>query len=115
MRSAWRIVRAERVDTAFTGEGSRLYGGRWNSRATPVVYGTEHESLAALEILVHTIPLSPTERYLSFRVDCDNKLTEYFPIKNQPPLWKAKPPTTGSIRVGRDWVLTGRSALLALP
>src|SRR5881398_3168635 len=98
MASAWRIVRAARVSTAFTGEGSRLYGGRWNSRGTPVVYVSEHESLAALEIFVHTMPLSPTERYFSFRVD-----------------WNAEPPTNGSMRVGDDWVRTGRSAVLALP
>src|SRR5438045_7438532 len=115
MRSAWRIVRAERVDRAFTGGGSRLYGGRWNSRGTPVVYVSEHESLAALEIFVHTMPLSPTERYFSFRVDWVDKLTEYFPIKNLPPDWNAEPPTNGSMRVGDDWVRTGRSAVLALP
>src|SRR5436853_1417142 len=115
MRSAWRIVRAARVDTAFTGEGSRLYGGRWNSRGTPVVYVSEHESLAALEIFVHTMPLSPTERYFSFRVDWGDKLTEYFPIKNLPPDWNAEPPTNGSMSVGDDWVRTGRYAVLALP
>ncbi len=32
MPSAWRIVRAARVKSAFTGEGARVYGGRWNSR-----------------------------------------------------------------------------------
>jgi len=115
MASAWRIVRAARVGTAFTGEGSRLYGGRWNSRGTSVVYLSEHESLAALEVFVHTMPLSPTEQYISFRVDWDDKLTEYFPIKNLPTDWNAEPPTSGSMRIGDDWVRTGRSVILALP
>ncbi len=53
MPSAWRIVRAARVNSAFTGEGARVYGGRWNSRGTAVVYVSEHESLAALELFVH--------------------------------------------------------------
>src|SRR5207237_10424684 len=104
MASAWRIVRAARVSTAFTGEGSRLYGGRWNSRGTPVVYLSEHESLAALEIFVHTMPLSPTDRYLSFRVDWDDKLTEYFRIKNLQPDSNAEPPTHGRIRVVDEWL-----------
>ena len=115
MRSGWRIVRATRVATAFTGEGSRLYGGRWNSRGTPVVYLSEHESLAALEIFVHTMPLSPTERYFSFRVDWDDKLTEYFPVKKLPGDWNAEPPTIGSMRIGDGWARDGRSAVLALP
>jgi RES domain-containing protein len=115
MASAWRIVRAARADTTFTGEGSRLYGGRWNSRGTPVVYMSEHESLAALEVFVHTTPLSPKGRYLSFRVDWDDKLTEYFPLKNLPPDWKAEPPTSASMQIGDEWAHNGSSAVLALP
>jgi len=115
MGSAWRIVRAARVDTAFTGEGSRVYGGRWNSRGIPVVYVSEHESLAALELFVHTMPLVPTERYFSFRVDWDDKLTEYFPIRNLPPDWSAEPPMSASMRIGDEWVQRASSVALALP
>ena len=115
MARAWRIVRAARVSDAFTGEGSRLYGGRWNSPGTAVVYLSEHESLAALEIFVHTMPLSPTERYLSYRVEWDDKLTEYFPIKSLPPNWNDEPPTATSMEIGDRWVNEARSAVLALP
>lgn len=115
MASAWRIVRAARVETAFTGEGSRLYGGRWNSRGMAVVNVSEHESLAALEVLVHTMPLSPRERYFSFRLEWDDKLTEYFPTKNLPPGWNSEPPASVSMEIGDGWVRRGRSAVLALP
>jgi RES domain-containing protein len=115
MGSAWRIVRAARVHTAFTGEGSRFYGGRWNSRGTSVIYLSEHESLAALELFVHTMPLSPAGRYFSFRVEWDDKLTEYFPIKNLPPDWNAEPVTSASMQIGDEWVRSGRSVALALP
>jgi RES domain-containing protein len=115
MARAWRIVRAARISDAFTGEGSRLYGGRWNSPGTAVVYLSEHESLAAMEILVHTMPLSPTERYLSYRVEWDDKLTEHFPIKNLPPNWNDEPPTAASMEIGDRWVNEARSAVLALP
>ncbi|HTH19992.1 MAG TPA: RES domain-containing protein, partial [Candidatus Udaeobacter sp.] len=79
MPSAWRIVRAARANSAFTGEGARIYGGRWNSRGTAVIYVSEHESLAALELLVHLTPLSPHDRYLSFRLEWEDKLTWHFP------------------------------------
>ena len=39
--------------TALDGEGSRLYGGRWNTAGKPAVYTSYHLSLAALEYLVH--------------------------------------------------------------
>ena len=115
MASAWRIVRASRANTAFTGEGPWRYGGRWNSPGVRVVYVSEHESLAALELFVHTMPLASTERYFSFRLEWDNKLTEYFPIKNLPPTWNVEPPTGDSMRIGDEWIRQGRSAVLAVP
>src|SRR5207247_9769319 len=115
MPSAWRIVRAARVNSAFTGEGGRVYGGRWNSRGTAVVYVSEHESLAALELFVHTMPLSPNERYLSFKLEWDNKLTEYFPLKNLSPHWNAEPPTFETMATGDDWVRRRRSVAPAVP
>src|SRR5947199_8293287 len=92
MRSAWRIVRAARANSAFTGEGARVYGGRWNSRGTAEVYVSEHESLAALELFVHMMPLPPTGRYLSLRLEWEAKLTIYFHKKNLPPHWKTHAP-----------------------
>jgi RES domain-containing protein len=115
MPFAWRIVRAARAKSAFTGEGGRVYGGRWNSQGTGVVYVSEHESLAALELFVHTMPISPTERYLSFRLEWGDKLTEYFPLKNLPPHWNAEPPTFETMRIGDDWVRRASSVALAVP
>ncbi len=53
----WRIVKAKRAKTAFSGEGARVYEGRWNSAGVAMVYCSEHLSLAALEILAHIQPI----------------------------------------------------------
>lgn len=115
MPSAWRIVRAARVNSAFTGEGARIYGGRWNSPGTAVIYVSEHESLAALELLVHLTPLLPDDRYLSFRLEWEDKLTERLPVKNLPSGWNAEPPDFQSMQIGDDWVRAGKSVALAVP
>jgi RES domain-containing protein len=115
MASAWRIVRAAHVATAFTGEGSRVFPGRWNSRGKSAIYLSEHESLATLEILVHSRPLSASEKYFSFRVEWDDELTEYFPIKKLPLGWNAQPPTIASRAIGDQWLEEGRSLSLAVP
>jgi RES domain-containing protein len=115
MPSGWRIVRAARANSAFSGEGARLYGGRWNSPGTAVIYVSEHESLAALEILVHLQPLPPDGRYLSYRLDWDDKLTDSFPIKNLPAHWNAEPPDSRTMQIGDEWIRTGKSVALAVP
>jgi RES domain-containing protein len=115
MASAWRIVRAARVSTAFTGEGSRFRPGRWNSRGKAVIYLSEHESLAALEILVHTKPLTPTARYFAFRVAWPDELTECFPRSKLPSGWNAQPPGIASRAIGDQWLTEGRSVALAVP
>ena len=56
MGIAWRIVQAHVADRAFTGEGARRYGGRWNSKGFAVIYTSSSISLAILEVLVH-IPI----------------------------------------------------------
>lgn len=39
--------------TPLTGEGARLFGGRWNHVGVPALYATSTISLAALEYLAH--------------------------------------------------------------
>lgn len=39
----------------ISGEGSRRFGGRWNSKGNPVVYTSFTISLSLLELLIHSI------------------------------------------------------------
>jgi len=68
MITAWRIVPEQRADSAFDGEGARLYGGRWNSPGHAAVYLADTRALAALETLVHLSPDSHQTAYVLFEV-----------------------------------------------
>jgi len=52
----WRICRAQFAGEAFSGEGARRFGGRWNSRGVPMVYASSSLALAAIELFVHLEP-----------------------------------------------------------
>jgi RES domain-containing protein len=47
----YRMHRSERAPGDCT--GAMLAGGRWNPIGTPMLYASEHLSLACIEILVH--------------------------------------------------------------
>jgi RES domain-containing protein len=47
----WRVCREPFA--GLDGKGAELKGGRWNSPGRPVVYTSNHLSLAILEVLVH--------------------------------------------------------------
>src|SRR5439155_27371588 len=52
----WRICRRRYAGAAASGEGARLYGGRWNSRGVRVVYASTSLALAAVETFVNLEP-----------------------------------------------------------
>lgn len=47
-------ISQERFADDLTGNGSRLFGGRWNSEGVFAVYTSSSRSLALLEVLAHT-------------------------------------------------------------
>ena len=115
MASAWRIVRASRSQTAFTGEGPWRFGGRWNSPGVRVVYVSEHQSTAAFEVFANRVPFILEERYKAFHLEWPDSLTEVFPTKKLPPNWRVYPPPAETREIGDQWVREQRSAVLALP
>lgn len=52
----WRICRRRYAADAASGEGARLYGGRWNSRGVRLVYTSTSLALAAIETFVNLEP-----------------------------------------------------------
>ncbi|MBP7442407.1 MAG: RES family NAD+ phosphorylase, partial [Thauera sp.] len=56
MRTVWRITTARFAAAAFSDEGARLHGGRWNPKGHGVIYTAESQSLALLEMLAQDAP-----------------------------------------------------------
>lgn len=114
MIRAWRMVREARAGEAFTGEGARQFGGRWNFPGTPIVYTSEHQSLAALETLVHLVPRG-SFRYAILAVDFEEGLVERLLAATLPARWRTEPPDATTMHIGSDWVRSLRTAVLAVP
>lgn len=112
MITAWRIVPLNWADTAFDGEGARLYGGRWNSQGHAAVYLADSRALAALEVLVHLNPAMTTLKYQMIEVSFPKALVQTIDIE---PLAAALTsaavqPTTQN--AGDAWLTEARAPVL---
>ena len=84
--------------TTLDGEGSRRYGGRWNSPGIPVVYTASSVSLAMLETRVHTRSLPKNYVRLTIEIpDAAFAPKELLP-SDLIPDWKAD--LAGTRRIG---------------
>jgi RES domain-containing protein len=115
MITAWRIVKRKLARVAFTGEGARLYGGRWNSAGVAIVYTAESQSLAALEMVVHLDSPDLLYSYVVFEVRIDESLIAKLDLSQLPRNWRTDPPPK-KVREGGDaWAAAGASAVLQVP
>ena len=112
----WRLCRAKHEATAFSGIGAQLAGGRWNHKGYPMVYTSEHLSLAVLEMFVHVSAQTAPSDLISIRASLpdDVPVTE-LPESALPPNWKAVPAPAELKDIGTAWLKEGRTAVLVVP
>jgi RES domain-containing protein len=109
---AYRILKQRFIRSAFSGEGARLYGGRWNSPGFAVIYTSSSISLAILEWRAH-LSQWPAPPCVMIEVEFDVSLV-WSPSK-LPADWKRWPYPRTNAAVGDSWLRSGRSAVLRLP
>ena len=114
MVTVWRIVTRRFAAAAFSREGARLCGGRWNRKGVTVVYTAESQSLALLELLVQDEPLRA--QYVMIPAVIPNSVRIERIIGAQLGDGWRKPEAREKLRrLGGEWFSSGRSAVLAVP
>lgn len=112
----WRICKAEHAATAFTGEGSLLYPGRWHHAGTPVVYCSESRALAALEQLVHLHRNRLPPHLVCFPVEIPDDLAiTRVRVQDLPADWRAYPGPTELRDIGARWAAAKETVALQVP
>jgi len=115
MITTWRITKKKFRDSAFTGEGAEIAGGRWNNQGTRMVYAFSSVSLSILEILVHLESSSVLSSYVVIPFRFDEKMVAELKEGDLPKGWTAHPPPAASQQVGDGWVHNQTSLLLKVP
>ncbi len=111
----WRITRGRYASDTATGEGARLYGGRWNSKGIRVVYASTSLALAAIETFVNIDPeLRPGDL-----VSVSGEIPEGLPVSRidpdtLPAGWHHA--RNESLRkLGDDWIREGHAVAMLVP
>lgn len=113
--TAWRITRKQHVDKAFSGEGAKIFGGRWNPVGYPMVYVAQTLSLAILELIVHLDDDSDITSFVAIPVTFDRSLVHVLPQSQLPKNWFDLPISEQSQMVGKKWLEQKQSVLLQVP
>ncbi|MDP4264006.1 MAG: RES domain-containing protein [Bacteroidota bacterium] len=111
----YRVVRHKYLYD-LSGNGSKLFGGRWNSPGIPALYTSASKSLAVLESLTNTPPAILQNDFSILILEITGKiLADEFQEKDLPKNWKVYPAPVNLAKMGDKWLLARRRLLLKVP
>lgn len=83
----YRLATAE-FATNISGDGAKIYGGRWNPIGIAVLYTSEYISLAILEILVRATEFTSPDAYTLVSIELPEDSISTIEIKKLRPEWQ---------------------------
>ncbi len=98
----------------LSGKGAAMYGARWNSKDTYVVYTAQSRALALLEAVVH-IGKIPADNYCIAAIDIPDNSIETYPAEKLPDDWQASPPPNYLKAIGDYFIRSNKHLALKIP
>lgn len=100
----------------INGEGAKKYGGRWNQKGTSVLYTSQHESLATLELLVHTPGYAIPKDLKMLVLTLPDKISSTeIRIEDLPSDWDSYPAPDSLAKIGTKWVNSRNTLICKVP
>lgn len=99
----------------ITGEGARLFGGRWNNKLVPCLYTSESRALAVLEYTVN-IGIDEIPRALCIiTYYIDEKVVFHVSTSDLPGNWKQSPVPKQTQNFGSALLLNSEIQVISIP
>ena len=112
--TVWRLTTLRHAADAFSGEGARLYGGRWNRKGTPLIYTAASRSLAMLEMIVQDDHLRARYAVVPAEIPVDMRI-DRLSVDELPEDWRDPGVRDGLQVLGSAWAAERSCAVLAVP
>lgn len=105
----------EQFSKDLSGEGAKLFGGRWNRIGIPCIYTSQSRALALLEYTVNVgVDFIPPS--LCFTVfEIEDSLIEAFTFEQIPTNWKSVPTSSTTKNFGSDKLQNSSYPILRFP
>ena len=114
MITAYRMCQKMRAPEAFSGEGAKKRGMRWNHKDISAVYVAGHLSLAALEIIVNFPRKALGVPFVYFKVEIPDSV-KIANIGHLPLDWRDFPYQISTQDIGSQWAIELKTAVLEVP
>lgn len=110
----FRISRRKYADD-LSGEGARLYGGRWNNKNVPCLYTSESRALAMVEYSVN-VHLDDIPRALCLiTYEIDEKKIKEIKESDLPGNWRSNPIPKQTQDFGSSLLASGKYEIIRIP
>ena len=109
----YRITKAQYADD-LSGNGSRFFGGRWNSEGRPMLYLASSRSLAILESLAHITPTNAPDEYMLLTIEAPDDFIAVS-IDLLPDQWNEYPESNMTKQIGNAFLQRNEYLLLKVP
>jgi RES domain-containing protein len=109
----YRITNAKYADD-LSGNGARLYGGRWNTEGKPMVYLASSRSLAVLESLAHIVATNIPDDFVLLSIEAPGDFLEV-PENVLPDNWNEYPEQHILKQIGNSFLQRNEHLLLKVP
>lgn len=114
--TVYRCGKAKYRESLFSGVGGLHVSGRWTPRGHPVVYTSEHVSLAILEYLANY----RRPEWLPDMVIAAAEIPDELAIASVDPTnlsknWNKPTPPEALLVIGKRWLEQGQTAVLEVP
>ncbi|TGE18077.1 RES family NAD+ phosphorylase [Hymenobacter elongatus] len=97
-----------------TGQGGLYYAGRWHEKGTPILYTSEHLSLAKLEVLANSPSLPRNYFALTLEVPDATPIRE-INMAQLPANWQQMPYPLELAQLTRAWLDEGSHWIMKVP